>query len=281
MKLHVSVLQRPVHNSHSRLPDVFRLQVRVEGGGYLNGVWLSGPYDTATDAEASRPTEPAWTRDGSRVSITGVEVLSTNIDIAMLFPDLRDADGGISMHIIPTEEYLKELARFGFPRSPNTLIWTDPATGDTLEFSRQSRSWICTYEGHSCERHTAPAAHRALIGLRATAPNVPTPEAHGNLYNHKILLNDAATVTLTARGAEIWNQDIASIIGTVTSDAAVRRLALTQRKAGHKLTIPLWDLMRTFGSSLMNGVDSPFVDGVIRIQDRDVPQTVATSEASS
>lgn len=277
MKLHVSVRQSPVHNAHSRLRDVFRLRVRVECGGHFDGEWLSGPYDTATDAEASRPTEPGWTRNGSRVTIPQIEPFVTNIDIVMLFPDLRDADGWISTEILPLEEDLKQLSYFGFPRSPNTLIWTDPATGDTLEFNRQSRSWICTYESHSCERHTVPAAHRALAALRAANPVTPTPVDPTGPYNHKIRLNDEATVVLTARGAEIWNQDIAAIINTVSSDAAVRRLTLTQRKAGHRLTLPLWDLMRTFGPSLTNGAESPFVDGVIRIQDRDVPQPVATS----
>lgn len=69
-----------------------------------------------------------------------------------------------------------------------------------------------------------------------------------------INLNDTFDVTLTERGARIYNDHY----------AAYGEARPEKRKAGDKITLELWNLMSIFGEFLYNGMpEVPFEGNVI------------------
>ena len=78
----------------------------------------------------------------------------------------------------------------------------------------------------------------------------------------KVNINNFATVTLTERGAIVWNDYHAST-------RTMYPLSYPFKKAGDVVRDELWSIMHIFGNSLYNGRKTPFEGNVMDIEGGD------------
>ena len=78
----------------------------------------------------------------------------------------------------------------------------------------------------------------------------------------KINLNQLCDVTLTAHGAEVYNEYFREL------HATCKLIELTNLEAGDELSLQLWELMNIFGKHLYNGAESCFANNDISFNDK-------------
>jgi hypothetical protein len=81
----------------------------------------------------------------------------------------------------------------------------------------------------------------------------------------KFNINNYATVTLTATGAEIYNKRYDDVKQFMPSDYVFRNTNVTE---GFILKTQLWVLFNDFGEYINIGMMSPFKDGIIEFNDK-------------